>query len=230
MSVTVDSLVEILSLVISAVSVWVNMTSPNLPAAGKEIVVTEHKAITTGGANLVKLLPTTSFLLEALILFVQDLSHTNSSILPNAYHSRTRGTQYCLGVVLLIVSGLLRYLCYRELGRHFTFEVSLLQGHKLVTTGPYSFVRHPGYTATSLFFSGLLCTITASGPGVDYNTTLVAVFWLSGIAISILYLAAVLRTQMDRMKKEDAILKREFGKEWVEWEKRVPWRLVPGLC
>ena len=32
-----------------------------------------------------------------------------------------------------------------------------------------------------------------------------------------------------RMSAEDAMLKREFGKNWDEWEKVVPYRLFPGI-
>ncbi|KAF9022890.1 hypothetical protein BDZ89DRAFT_187014 [Hymenopellis radicata] len=48
----------------------------------------------------------------------------------------------------------LRLLCYREMGKMFTFELAQRQDHKLITTGPYSIVRHPSYTGSVLAFAG----------------------------------------------------------------------------
>ena len=32
-----------------------------------------------------------------------------------------------------------------------------------------------------------------------------------------------------RMKKEDDMLRKEFGSQWEEWRKNVPWRVIPGV-
>jgi len=32
-----------------------------------------------------------------------------------------------------------------------------------------------------------------------------------------------------RSKKEDNMLKKEFGKQWEEWAMNVPYRLFPGI-
>ena len=32
-----------------------------------------------------------------------------------------------------------------------------------------------------------------------------------------------------RIPMEESILKRVFGKDWTEYKKRVPWKLVPGV-
>ena len=42
------------------------------------------------------------------------------------------------------------------MGRMFTFEMSIRRDHKLVTSGPYGVVRHPGYTGILLVVSGML--------------------------------------------------------------------------
>ena len=36
-----------------------------------------------------------------------------------------------------------RYQCYRILGKYFTYELPVRDGQKLVTEGPYGYVRHP---------------------------------------------------------------------------------------
>jgi protein-S-isoprenylcysteine O-methyltransferase Ste14 len=52
---------------------------------------------------------------------------------------------FVLGAIVLILSGALRHTCYKKLGKLFTFEVAIQPGHKIITTGPYAYVRHPSY-------------------------------------------------------------------------------------
>ncbi len=59
---------------------------------------------------------------------------------------------FLLGILLTTLGGYIRYRCYQELGRLFTFEMSIREGHELIRTGPYTVVRHPGY-------SGVICAI-----------------------------------------------------------------------
>jgi protein-S-isoprenylcysteine O-methyltransferase Ste14 len=59
---------------------------------------------------------------------------------------------FVLGCLLSSFGAAIRILSYRALGHMFTFEMTIRRGHKLVTTGPYAWVRHPGYT-------GLLCFV-----------------------------------------------------------------------
>ena len=73
------------------------------------------------------------------------------SIMPAAFLIRSDSTGVELTLqstirMVIISGGLLRLHCYRTLGRFFTFDVSIHEGHQLVTTGSYSIVRHPSYT------------------------------------------------------------------------------------
>lgn len=49
----------------------------------------------------------------------------------------------------------LRYWAILTLGRFFRFEVLVQDEHKVVTGGPYRFVRHPFYTGILLIQLGL---------------------------------------------------------------------------
>jgi protein-S-isoprenylcysteine O-methyltransferase Ste14 len=82
------------------------------------------------------------------------------------------------------------------------------RGHRLVDTGPYSIVRHPGYAGMILLapFSGL-----ALGS------------WLS-VAVALMYSGMVLR----RVFFEDAFL-RQHLQGYDGYVKRVRYRLVPGI-
>ena len=63
----------------------------------------------------------------------------------------------------MVVGTAIRVQCYRELGKHFTFSVTILKDHKLITSGPYSYVRHPSYTGFFLNATAQVIWYTAEG-------------------------------------------------------------------
>ena len=64
---------------------------------------------------------------------------------------------FFLGTFMAGLGGYIRYSCYRALGKLFTFEMSIRNGHQLITDGPYSVVRHPAYTGVILTMIGIIC-------------------------------------------------------------------------
>jgi protein-S-isoprenylcysteine O-methyltransferase Ste14 len=134
-----------------------------------------------------------------------------------------------LGSALIVSGALLRLYCYSALGKHFTFETGIAKNHTLVKTGPYRFVRHPSYTGAVLAYLGLLCYYGA--PGSWFRQCLFQ-GTEAGRAFGISYalmMALVVAGLLSRVPKEDDGLKREFGAEWVQWEREVPYALIPGI-
>jgi protein-S-isoprenylcysteine O-methyltransferase Ste14 len=97
----------------------------------------------------------------------------------------------------------------RELGRFFTVTVGLEEGHRVVDTGPYRFVRHPSYTGMQLFFVGL---------GIALDS------WLSLAAAMLLPLAGI----VTRILYEEQTLRRELGEPYISYSSRTT-RLIPGI-
>ncbi|KAF9465737.1 hypothetical protein BDZ94DRAFT_1253011 [Collybia nuda] len=133
------------------------------------------------------------------------------------------------GLLLLTSGTLLREYCFRTLSHLFTFELSIREGHRLITTGPYSVVRHPSYTGSATAFLGMLCWFGARGSWLRESGVLgtiggKAVFGVLGTAMTVGVIAGLMR-----IPGEESILKRKFGGEWVEWASRVPYLLVPGV-
>ncbi|KAE8207468.1 hypothetical protein CF327_g7337 [Tilletia walkeri] len=60
-----------------------------------------------------------------------------------------------LGWTMAGLGGGLRYWCYRELWHFFTFTLAVLDDHRIVSSGPYSIVRHPSYSGLFMVTSGL---------------------------------------------------------------------------
>src|SRR5262249_11726520 len=83
------------------------------------------------------------------------------------------------------------------------------RGQQVVTTGPYAFIRHPGYTA------GILI-IAASGPALGS--------WLAAALVVVFSLPFLLY----RAVTEDRILQVELA-GYSDYAARVRWRLVPGI-
>lgn len=140
---------------------------------------------------------------------------------------------FFIGGCMIIAGSLLRVACYRILGRLFTYELSIRNQHKLITSGPYSFVRHPSYTGALCFSLGqYLCffeesswLVACSGlfPRDEYVRTCL-VWGIRAVLCSTLALYLY-----RRMNQEDAMLEKHFGKEWKDWTKRVPYKIVPWV-
>jgi protein-S-isoprenylcysteine O-methyltransferase Ste14 len=82
------------------------------------------------------------------------------------------------------------------------------RGHRVVSAGPYRFVRHPGYLAAFLWWTGFNLAVGS---------------WL-GAALSLAVDAlVVVRTAL-----EDRFLQREL-EGYADYARRVRYRLVPGV-
>ncbi len=113
-------------------------------------------------------------------------------------------------VLALLLGGLmLRWAAILYLGRFFTMNVAIHEGHALVESGMYRLVRHPSYTGMLLAFLGL------------------AVFfwnWLSMLSLMIPITCAV----ANRILREERALRTAFGAEYDVYCARTK-RLIPYL-
>lgn len=137
------------------------------------------------------------------------------------------------GSFLSVIGGAIRIHCYATLGRLFTFELSIRQDHKLVTSGPYSIVRHPSYSGGLFILLGfLLChfhtrtwLVSCSGvfPSSDQGLKLALGCVWAG------FFGALYAGLGKRIQKEEAMLQGNFGDQWKSYVNRVPYRLIPWL-
>ncbi len=56
-----------------------------------------------------------------------------------------------VGIVLIVPAVYLALSSERHLGRYMVVEIAVEADHRLVTSGPYAWIRHPAYTAILLF-------------------------------------------------------------------------------
>ena len=95
---------------------------------------------------------------------------------------------------------------HRHLDRQWSIALEIQEEHKLITTGPYRFVRHPMYLGIFIYTMGLMMI------SLD---ALVTLFF--GFSILVNYM---------RIPREEQMLIEKFGDEYLEYMKRSG-RLLP---
>lgn len=129
----------------------------------------------------------------------------------------------------MLTGTVIRWHCYRTLGKLFTFELSIMQNHTLIVTGPYAYVRHPSYTGLILNIIGGYLSHLSVGSWVRESGLLQTTVGLGAVTACVLIGLAVMASLLLRMPSEDAILRRQFGREWEEWARKVPYRIAPVI-
>jgi protein-S-isoprenylcysteine O-methyltransferase Ste14 len=97
----------------------------------------------------------------------------------------------------------------RTLGKQWSYEARLIEGHRLVTEGPYRVVRHPIYTA---LLGKLLASNFAFGA-----------LWGLLLAGGLFFVGTLIR-----IRAEEKLMREAFGAAYADYARRVP-AFVPGL-
>ena len=108
-----------------------------------------------------------------------------------------------------IISGLVIFLIGTYI--YFKWEIFWYKTFKgqLVTTGIFSYIRHPHYTSLIIVGFGL------------------ALFFYSifALAIAIIAIPIIIWSIID----EEKHLIKQYGKEYLDFMKKTPWRLIPKI-
>jgi protein-S-isoprenylcysteine O-methyltransferase Ste14 len=109
-----------------------------------------------------------------------------------------------VAVILLVPASLgLVWAAIRTLGKQWSMQARVLEGHALVTTGPYRLVRHPIYTGT------IVLVVTM---GLAYSS-------LVGLLIGTVF---VVVGTIIRIRAEERLLRGQFGADYADYARRVP--------
>lgn len=136
-------------------------------------------------------------------------------------------------LIAVTIAAPIRLLAFRQLGENFTFR--LARPTALVKTGLYAYVQHPSYPTNWLILASNLALLLRLDGVFGCVLPNRAVRWgmesggfrvwpalLVWLAVSGLYVVWV------RVKDEEAMLKKEFGREWEEYHRRTM-RFIPGV-
>jgi protein-S-isoprenylcysteine O-methyltransferase Ste14 len=107
-----------------------------------------------------------------------------------------------IGVLIILDAAWLLFLSHRDLGRHWTISVGLREGHSLITTGIYKYLRHPMYAAHLVWAFGQILIL--------HN-------WIAGYS----FIVTMLPFYFYRSRREEEMLIEEFGDEYREYKQKT---------
>jgi protein-S-isoprenylcysteine O-methyltransferase Ste14 len=118
-------------------------------------------------------------------------------------------TFLAIGVVLIVIGLIIRILSILTLKQHFTYSVATIENHKLIETGLYKSIRHPGYLGQLLVFVGIATSL---------SNWLSIVLMVIPIAIGYIY----------RMRIEERFMIEQIGEDYLNYKDRTK-RLIPMI-
>ena len=114
-------------------------------------------------------------------------------------------SEIALTVLTIMLAAASVWFCaaaLRTLGAQWSLAARVVEGHKLVTQGPYNIVRNPIYT-------GMFGMLLATGLAVSHWIGLV-------VAIVVFAIGTIIR-----VRSEERLLREMFGNEFDEYARRV---------
>lgn len=120
---------------------------------------------------------------------------------------RRDGPLAWVGLALFAAGIALQAAAFWALRGLYTSRLGIQPGHRLVTSGPYRLVRHPGY------LSNLLCL---GGMGLALSS-------LVGLGLTLFVVPLIVR----RIAREEEMLATEFGRAYEQYRRQTRWRLMP---
>ncbi|CCM05269.1 uncharacterized protein FIBRA_07480 [Fibroporia radiculosa] len=217
------SLAKIPFLLANTISVYAACTSPNpqVPSSQrpKNIATSEQyfSALMKTTSPIYKYIMCSGSLIESAVILARRWpSHPLSrGVLglfvngPTTLANRiTLSRAFLIGTALVTANAFIRVLCYRALGRLFTYEVAIRDDHKLVTSG-----------------MGVACI--SQGSWLKECEVLATPAGRAGVTLYGAFFAYFTVVSFTRAPREDALLRDQFGSQWDEWAQRVPYRLIP---
>ena len=94
------------------------------------------------------------------------------------------------------------------LGKQFCVNVTIQKDHKLITNGPYKYIRHPRYLGIFIFLTGIPLTFLSIMPIIIDILLLFVLIW--------------------RIKDEEELMSQEFKDEWSKYSK-ITYSLFPFI-
>jgi protein-S-isoprenylcysteine O-methyltransferase Ste14 len=107
-----------------------------------------------------------------------------------------------IGIILIVIGLFIRIKAILTLNKYFTYVVSKVDNHKLIETGLYKIIRHPGYLGQIIIFMGISCAL---------SNWLSIVLMFIPVAIGYLY----------RIKVEENFMEEQIGEDYKNYQKRT---------
>jgi len=116
---------------------------------------------------------------------------------------------FAAGMTLVVIGLVIRIHSMLTLKQFFTYSVTKVENQKIIETGLYKFLRHPGYLGQLIIFIGISISISN---------------WISILAMMI----PVTLGFLYRIKVEERFMLEQIGEDYVNYQKRTK-RLIPMI-
>ena len=149
---------------------------------------------------------------EVLVIGLTGISVVTALILSTAVSAtviRPTSAAFALGLSAIVIGVTVRLVAARTLGPYYTLTLAVQVGQTVCSSGPYRWVRHPGYTGTVFAIVGLGCAL--------------------GNCYSIAAIALVVPVFVIRAVMEERMITTAIGMEYRRYCARVRQRFVPWL-
>src|SRR5258706_11016413 len=114
-----------------------------------------------------------------------------------------------LAIIVALLSLWMVVAALRTLGKQWAIAARVLEGHELITSGPYRLVRNPIY-------AGMFGMLIATGVAASH-------WWALGLGMLLFWYGTDVR-----IKAEERLLRETFGEKFDQYAKEVP-PLIPGF-
>ena len=118
-------------------------------------------------------------------------------------------TFFTIGMILFVIGLVIRIHSLGALKQYFTYSVARVEDHKIIETGLYKFIRHPGYLGQWIIFLGISMAISN---------------WLSILAM----LVPVTLGYLHRINVEERFMLAQLGEDYVNYQGRTK-RIIPQV-
>ncbi len=118
-------------------------------------------------------------------------------------------TLFAIGMALIVVGFIIRIHSMLTLKQYFTYSVAKVENHKIIATGLYKFIRHPGYLGQLIIFMGISTTISN---------------WLS----ILLMMIPITLGYIYRINVEEKFMLDQLGNDYKDYQERTK-RIIPIL-
>ena len=118
-------------------------------------------------------------------------------------------TFFATGMALFAIGFMIRIYSILTLKQYFTYSVAKVENHKIIATGLYKFIRHPGYLGQLIIFIGISTSISN---------------WLS----MLLMMIPVTLGYLYRIKVEEKFMTEQLGEDYKNYQERTK-KIIPIL-
>jgi protein-S-isoprenylcysteine O-methyltransferase Ste14 len=116
-------------------------------------------------------------------------------------------TFFAIGMALFAIGFMVRIYSILTLKQYFTYSVAKVENHKIISTGLYKFIRHPGYLGQLIIFLGISISISN---------------WLS----ILLMMIPVSLGYLYRIKVEEKFMTDQLGNDYRNYQEQTK-KIIP---